>query len=130
MTAPDAPSGRGLLLVSIDVEPAYEAEFNRWYDEEHFSERMQCPGFLSGRRWVALEGGPRYVAAYELESPEVLTSAAYQAIAPPSEWTAAVTEHFTVNRSVYRDITPRVPQTRVLGQRPAPPTKRPGGGSA
>jgi hypothetical protein len=42
--------GRGLLLVMIDIDPAYEAEFNRWYKEEHYPERMACPGFLTGRR--------------------------------------------------------------------------------
>lgn len=112
--------GAGLLLVTIDVEHAYEDEFNRWYDTEHFPERMQCPGFVSGRRFVAVEGEPRYVAMYELESPEVLMSPAYKKIQPPSEWTAALSKHFVrQNRSVYRDITPPVPGTPVLGKRGA-----------
>ncbi|MEA2376197.1 MAG: hypothetical protein QOD13_104, partial [Thermoleophilaceae bacterium] len=49
-------NGSGLLLVMMDVEPAHEAEFNRWFDEEHFPQRMSCPGFVNGRRYRALEG--------------------------------------------------------------------------
>ena len=51
--------GTGLLLVMIDIDPKYEGEFNRWYDEEHFPERLQCAGFISARRYVATEGEPR-----------------------------------------------------------------------
>ena len=40
---PDAKP-RGLLLVMIDVEPAHEEDFNRWYSEEHVPERLRCPG--------------------------------------------------------------------------------------
>ena len=27
--------GTGLLMVWTDIDEEYEAEFNRWYDEEH-----------------------------------------------------------------------------------------------
>ena len=98
---------RGLLLVMIEVDPAHEEEFNRWYNEEHFPERQACPGFLGARRFVAVEGEPKYLALYDLESPEVLQSAAYQKIYPPSDWTKQVSKHFlrTV-RNVYEEITP------------------------
>lgn len=102
--------GTGLLLVMIDVDPAHEDEFNRWYDQEHFPERLQCPGFRSGRRFVSVEGEPKYLAYYELDSPEVLESLPYRQIQPPSEWTNRISPHFsTMVRNVYRDITPTVP---------------------
>jgi hypothetical protein len=98
---------RGLLLVMIDVDPEHEEEFNRWYNEEHLPERLVCPGFLSGRRFVALEGGPKYLALYDLESPEALQSEAYQKIYPPSEWTKRIGKHFVrVVRNLYSEITP------------------------
>lgn len=110
--------GRGLLLVMIDVNPEHEDEFNRWYDEEHFPERMQCEGFISGRRFVSVEGSPKYLAFYELESPAVLDGDAYQRIFPPSEWTKKVSSHFSHQvRNIYRDITPEVPSAPVLGTR-------------
>jgi hypothetical protein len=98
---------RGLLLVMIDVDPEHEEEFNRWYNEEHLPERLSCPGFLSGRRFIALEGGPKYLALYDLESPEVLQADAYQKIFGPSDWTKRISKHFirTV-RNVYLEITP------------------------
>jgi hypothetical protein len=102
--------GTGLLLVMIDIDPAHEEDFNRWYDEEHVPERMQCPGFLSSRRFVSVEGEPKYLAFYELEDPQVLESEAYRAMQPPSEWTQRLTPHFTsFTRNVYRDITPDLP---------------------
>ena len=39
--------GTGLLMVWSDVDAEFEAEFNRWYDEEHISRLLQVPGFLS-----------------------------------------------------------------------------------
>jgi len=100
---------KGLLLVMIDVPAEHEAELNRWYDEEHFLERMVCEGFLNGRRLIAEEGGPKYLAYYDLQSPAVLDSAAYRKIAPRTPWTARIAAHFTRSvRNVYAEIRPEV----------------------
>ena len=99
--------GSGLLFVMIDIEPEYEDEFNRWFEEEHFPERLACEGFLNGRRFQALEGGPKYLATYELETPEVLDGPGYERLIPPTEWTRRISVHFTSRlRNVYREITP------------------------
>ena len=58
---------KGLLLMMTDIDPANEADFNRWYEEEHLDERMAIPGFINARRFTALEGGPKYLALYDLE---------------------------------------------------------------
>ena len=104
-------NGRGLLLAEMDFDPAREAEINRWYDEEHFPERLEVPGFLCGRRFKAIEGTPKYLAIYELESPEVLETEAYQRIRGASErQKAVVSGHvFNVRRNVYVDVTPKIP---------------------
>jgi hypothetical protein len=72
---------RGLLLTLTEPPPAMEEEFNAWYDTEHLAERLSIPGFRSARRWVAdvAPGEGKYLATYELESPAVLSSAAYLA---------------------------------------------------
>ena len=62
VTSGPQKTGDGLLLVAIDVDPRHDAELNRWYDDEHIAERMTIPGFLRARRFMALEGGPRYLA--------------------------------------------------------------------
>ena len=69
--------GTGLLMVWTDIDSEFEPEFNRWYDEEHIARLLAVPGFLSAGRYVALRGGPKYLAMYELEDHNVLRSAAY-----------------------------------------------------
>ena len=81
---------RGLLLTLTEPPAAMEEEFNAWYDEEHLAERLSIPGFRSARRWVAEvpAGTGKYLATYELDSPGVLTSAAYLArFDNPTPWT-------------------------------------------
>ncbi|HZQ15021.1 MAG TPA: DUF4286 family protein [Pseudolabrys sp.] len=101
---------RGLLLFTTDIDPALEDEFHRWYEEEHLPERMAIPGFIMARRFRAIEGGPKYLALYDLESPDVLQSAPYQHIigAGKSAWTKRM-ETLFVNgrRNVYVGISER-----------------------
>jgi hypothetical protein len=100
----------GLLLFMTDIDPAHEEEFNHWYEEEHLGERMAIPGFLSARRFAAIEGTPKYLAIYDLESPDVLGSAPYRHIAGAgkSAWTRRM-ETLFVNgrRNVYLGISQR-----------------------
>lgn len=69
--------GTGLLMAWTDVDAANEQAFNAWYDAEHMPRLLAIPGFLSGGRYVAVKGGPRYLAMYELEDHNVLRSAAF-----------------------------------------------------
>lgn len=73
--------GRGLLLTMTEPPAAMDEEFNAWYDSEHLPERLGIAGFRSARRWVAElpPGEGRYLATYELDSPEVLRSTEYLA---------------------------------------------------
>lgn len=109
---------KGLLLVMIGVAPAHETELNRWYDEEHFPERMACPGFMNGRRFTASEGAPKYLATYDLQSSDVLRSDAYRRIAGRTPWTERLSAHFNpIIRNVYTEI--RAPVTngeRLTGE--------------
>jgi hypothetical protein len=75
---------RGLLLTLTEPPPGMEEEFNAWYDEEHLPERLAIPGFRSARRWVS---DRTYLATYELDSADVLQSAAYLArFRNPTPW--------------------------------------------
>ena len=69
--------GTGLLMVWTDVDPEHEAEFNRWYNEEHLNRLLGVPGFLSAGRYRAIRGGPKYLAFYELEDHHVMRSSAF-----------------------------------------------------
>jgi hypothetical protein len=82
---PALPTGQALLLVMLDIDPSVdEGDFNRWYFDEHIAERLACPGFISARRFVAVQGQPRYLALYEMESPDALTTPEYQRLARSS----------------------------------------------
>jgi len=65
---------RGLLLTLTEPPAGMEEEFNAWYDTEHIPERLAIPGFRAARRWVHEK---TYLATYELDSLEVLSSSAY-----------------------------------------------------
>ena len=72
-------AGKGMLLTSMNIDAADEAEFNRWYDHEHLEERVAIDGFLEARRYVAHDGNPKYLSLYSTQTFEVLDSPAYRA---------------------------------------------------
>src|SRR5688572_15568118 len=72
-----AGMNKGFLLVLMQPPPTLEEEFNAWYDTEHIAERLAVPGFETALRYVCIDGAPRYLAMYDLASPEVLSSPAY-----------------------------------------------------
>jgi hypothetical protein len=80
-------AGKGMLLTSMDIDPADEPEFNRWYDREHLEERVAIDGFLEARRYVADAAKPKYLSLYSTTTFEVLDSPAYRAaLANQTEW--------------------------------------------
>jgi len=83
-------AGKGMLLTSMDVDAAHEAEFNRWYDREHLEERVAIEGFLEARRYVAHYGKPKYLSLYSTSTFEVLDSPTYRtALANQTAWSKA-----------------------------------------
>ena len=80
-----AKKGTGLMIVWVDVPPETEDEFNRWYNEEHLAELLAVPGVLSAARYEAVKSGPKHMAVYELESPAVIQTDAFQN-RPRTEW--------------------------------------------
>jgi len=74
------------LFVWTDIDPAFEVDFNRWYDREHMAERVALPGFRWARRYCA-PIGRRYLALYRTDSLDAFTSAAYtEAFAHQTDW--------------------------------------------
>ena len=83
----------GLLVNAMNVVPEHEAEFNKWYDEEHIPALAAVPGVLCARRFRATTSNRRYVALYHLEAPEVQATQAWKSAAD-SEWTRRIRPHF------------------------------------
>jgi hypothetical protein len=72
----------GLFYVYTEPGSADEAEFHDWYDHEHGPARLKVPGFRGACRYHALDDGkPPWLALYEMDSPEVLDSPEYKALA-------------------------------------------------
>jgi hypothetical protein len=88
-------AGKGMLLTSMDIDAADEADFNRWYDREHLEERVAIDGFLEARRYVAHAAQPKYLCLYSTATLDVLDSPAYRArLADPTDWSRATMARF------------------------------------
>ena len=101
-------ANKGFLLVLTQPPPAFEEEFNAWYDSEHLAERLAVPGFLTALRFVCLDGHPRYLAMYDLESFSVLEQPAYLKVAydQSSPWTKRVTSRVRIHRAAGHQAHP------------------------
>lgn len=83
-------AAEGLLVNAMNVAPEAEAEFNRWYDEEHIPALAAVPGTLSARRYLATQtSGPRYLALYHLRDASVVLQPAW-ATAVDTPWTRKI----------------------------------------
>ena len=105
--------GSTIMVVMMEVAPEDEAEFNRWYDEEHLRERLEIPGYISARRFKLQEGTEgmlNFLCIWELADASPLQSEMYQ------QQRARVTElHRRANavikaraRGIYQQIYPTV----------------------
>jgi hypothetical protein len=105
-----AKKGDGLLMVYCDVAAEHDDEFNRWYNEEHIPERLAIPGVLNAARYRAVEGGPTYLACYELASPDAWYTDVWQErLQHPTVWSKRMAPSVigTSNiRNLYRRVYP------------------------
>jgi hypothetical protein len=55
---PSPENAGGVILVSMNVDPAREDEFNDWYNMEHIPHFNRLPGVIAARRFRATMGNP------------------------------------------------------------------------
>jgi hypothetical protein len=80
--------GSAVLAIWNDIAPRGDDEFLHWHTREHIPEGVSVPGFLRGRRYVAVSGSPKYFTLYETETIDTLSGAAYVArLDDPTPWT-------------------------------------------
>jgi len=105
-----AKKGNGLMMVYSDIPAEHEEEYNRWYNEEHIPERLSIPGVLNAARYQAVAGGPKYLACYELDSPDTWYTEAWQKwLQNPTEWSKRMSPSVIGTayiRNLYRRIYP------------------------
>ena len=91
-------AAHGLFLVRMDVAHDHETTFNEIYDTEHLPNLQVVPGVHRASRFrQPSPTEPRYLAAYELDSPAVLESPAWKAAGEAGRWPTVVRPH-TMNR--------------------------------
>jgi hypothetical protein len=87
-------NANGLLAVWMTPAPENEDDLNAWYSEEHLKERLSVPGFLAARRYVSLQGEPKYVALYDVADVGVLASDEYRKVLGNSTpWTRRIVDN-------------------------------------
>jgi hypothetical protein len=82
-----------LLIVTAEVDPEVEADWNRWYDAVHLPAALACPGVRRGRRYVSagplsetIRGERRqlatriYTTVYELDGPQAVETPEFRAM--------------------------------------------------
>jgi hypothetical protein len=99
----------GCLIITNNIDPAHEDEFNTWYQSEHLDDRLGVTGFMTARRYVAVDAPQRYAAVYETVSADVLLSPTYAALLrSPSAGTRAIMPYFQdMTRAVGRAVHKR-----------------------
>jgi hypothetical protein len=89
--ASPAVAAPAIFLTCGDIPPEHDAEFNRWYDEEHVPALRKVDGVLGARRFRARVGAPRYIALYELTDELVPESPGWRA-ALETAWSRRIDE--------------------------------------
>jgi hypothetical protein len=104
-----------LFTASMDVRSDKEALFHEVYDREHIPSLLSVPGVISVARFkleplklsiggeiktIVIDNEPKFGAIYEIQSPDVLTSAAWAQAVEQGRWPAEVRPYTTNRRHV------------------------------
>ncbi len=108
-----------LFMVSMDVPADREDFFNQVYETEHVPYLTSVPGVVSATRSVreplrmmlagkerTMDPGdePRYSVIYEIESPDILLSAAWAEAGEHGRWPTEVRPFTTNRRHILRKV--------------------------
>lgn len=108
-----ALAGKGAVAIWHDIAPEGREAFYAWHGREHMPERAAIPGFLRGRRYVAVAGVPEFFNLYETSATSVLAGRDYlERLNHPTPWTVETVRHF---RGVARSLC-EVAHTRGDGE--------------
>jgi hypothetical protein len=108
-----------VFIASMDVAPEKEALFNEVYDREHVPNLLKVPGVRSVTRLrtepanfsvggttkrLTGDGSPTYVALYEIDSPDVLTSKAWAEAVELGRWPSEVRPYTSNRHHIVRKV--------------------------
>jgi hypothetical protein len=98
-----------IFVVQLDIPVEDEAEFNRVYDTEHFPMLSKVPGVRSAARYrldhSTVPGMQRYLTIYELDSPAIMQSEAWEKAAAYGDWITKIRPKLTSrHHSIFQRI--------------------------
>jgi hypothetical protein len=95
--------GKAAVAIWHDIAPEGREEFYAWHGREHMPERVGIPGFLRGRRFIAIDADLEFFNLYETRDIDVVKGEDYRArLNKPTPWTLSTVRHF---RSVARALS-------------------------
>ena len=72
-----ALAGKAVMLNWSNVAPEHREQYYDWHDSEHIAGRLTVPGFLRGRRHLAIDADRDIFNMYEVLDLGVLTGEDY-----------------------------------------------------
>lgn len=96
-----------ILMVQLDLPDEHVEEFNIRYDRDHVPHLLNVDGVVSAQRYELDRDGedqPRFLAIYELESPDIPQSEAWEKAANVPAWVEIRGHITTRKRGIFRKI--------------------------
>lgn len=104
MTNTQAERAPYIFVVQMDIPAEHETEFNRVYDTEHMPLISKVQGVRACYRYKlessSRDDTARYMALYELDSPDIVNSEAWLAASEKGDWAPRIRPH-TFNRGLH-----------------------------
>jgi hypothetical protein len=98
-----------LQMGRIDIAAAMEEEFNDWYNTAYIPGYLRVPGCIRARRYLAVEGLPKYLTVYEFENAGVPDTPEWDRARNGNPWNARMRPHVRLDEgspAVFRRIYP------------------------
>ena len=83
--------------------PEIEERYNQWYNQVHLPELLDCPHWITAKRYIAIRGEPKYLAMYELSDLKAFETPQYVKVRGFKELQPYVRNLSTIT---YRQIYP------------------------
>jgi hypothetical protein len=93
----------------IDIAASMEEEFNDWYNTAYIPGYLKVPGCIRARRYLAVEGQPKYLTVYEFENAGVPDTPEWARARNGNPWNARMRPHVRLDEgspAVFRRIYP------------------------
>jgi hypothetical protein len=100
---------RYMQMGRIDIPVHMDEEFNDWYDTAYIPGYLTVPGVTRARRFVVIDGQPKYLTVYEFEHPRVSESEAWNRVRDSNPWTFRIRPNMRLDAGspgVYERIHP------------------------